>query len=152
MGHLDQWMIRWKHFQTETDWKIELAGQKRRQYNYAITGAVAVGTYAYTMSPSTVNRWFGAPHFFNIGIDVQIKDMIRNTLNSRRRWTPNGYGRIAVNFFLPVTTIAVLEHRSEKIRMQDYLQAETIFGEQARRLVKNGKIEEFLAPNIEASA
>jgi hypothetical protein len=151
LQNLDEWMIRWKHFQTEADWKIELAAQQRRQMNYGITGVVGVSTFLYTMSPSTANRWFGAPHFFNIGPDVAVKDFLRNTLNSRRRYTPNGYGRMAFNFFFPFMTIAVLEHRSEKIRMQDYLKAETTFGEQARRLVKNGKLEEFLAPNIGAT-
>ena len=148
---LDDWMIRWKHFQTEADWKIELAAQKRRQMNYGITGTLGLGCWLYTLSPSTVNRWFGAPHFFNIGADVAVKDFIRNTLNGRRRFTPNGYGRIAFNFVVPFTSICLLEHRSEKIRMNDYLKAETVFGEQARRLVKSGKIEEFLCPNIGAT-
>uniref|UniRef100_A0A7S1L1M3 Uncharacterized protein n=1 Tax=Neobodo designis TaxID=312471 RepID=A0A7S1L1M3_NEODS len=151
LQELDQWMIRWKHFQTEADWQIELAAQKRRQMNYGITGGVALGTFLYTMSPSTANRWFGAPHFFNIGVDVQIKDFIRNSLNSRRRFTPMGYGRMAVLFTVPFLTIASLEHRAEKIRLQEYLKVESVFGEQARRLVKNGKIEEFLAPNVGAA-
>jgi alpha-L-arabinofuranosidase len=152
LQHLDEWMIRWKHFQTEDDWKIELAAQKRRQTNYGITGAVFVGSYLYTMAPATVNRWFGAPHFFNIGVDVAIKDFIRTTVNGQRRYTPTGYGRIAFNFIVPFVTISLLEHRSEKKRLNDYVKVESTFGEQARRLVKTGHIEEFLAPNVGSRA
>ena len=152
LQELDQWMIRWKHFQTEADWQIELAAQKRRQMNYGITAAVGGANFLWSMSPSTANRWFGAPHFFNIGIDVQIKDFIRNTLNSRRRFTPMGYGRMALLFTVPFVTLSVLEHRGEKARLQEYLKVESAFGEQARRLVKNGKIEEFLCPNVTGTA
>ena len=152
LQHLDEWMVRWKHFQTEADWKIELDAQKRRQRNYGLTIGAFTATYLYTMAPSTVNRYFGAPHFFDIGVDVAIKDFLRTTINSQRRWTPNGYARIAANFTVPFLTISFLEHSSEKKRLGQYLQIESVFGEQARRLVKNGKIEEFLAPNVNATA
>jgi hypothetical protein len=152
LQHLDEWMIRWKHFQTEEDWKIELAAQKRRQMNYAIAGAALVGSHLYTMSPATVNRWFGAPHFFNIGVDVAIKDFIRTTVNGTRRYTPMGYGRIAFNFTVPFVTLCLLEHRGEHKRLNEYLKVETAFGEQARRLVKSGHLDEFLCPNVGARA
>lgn len=148
LQHLDEWMIRWKHFQTEADWKIELAAQKRRQFNYGVAGSIFVGCWFYTMTPATVTRYFSAPHFFNIGIDVAIKDTIRTTLNSTRRYTPPGFARIMFNGFFPYVAVVALEHRSEKKRLNDYLNVESTFGEQARRLVKTGKIEEFLAPNI----
>lgn len=44
-----------------------------------------------------------------------------------------------------------LEHMSEKRRLRDYLQQDTIFGEQARRLVNTGKIEEYLPIDVQAT-
>lgn len=151
LQNLDEWMIRWKHFQTKSDWEIEQRAQCRRQRNYAVGAGTLVCSWLYTAAPSTVNRIFSAPHFFDMGIDVAIKDGLRNFLNSRRRFTPNGYGRLGAVFVPPYLVLAFLEHRGEQGRLNEYLAAETAFGEQARRLVKNGKLEEFLCPNVGAT-
>jgi len=112
--HLDEWMIRWRHFQTYDDFKIEKRAQTRRQRAYVIATGVFGFMTVYTAAPATVKRCLSAPHFFDMGIDVAIKHGLRDTINSYRRWTPNGYGRvlgIAVPTFL---TVALLEHRSQQ--------------------------------------
>jgi hypothetical protein len=148
---LDEWMIRWRHFQTYEDYQIEKRAQSRRQRNYTLAGAVFGLSTIYTASPSTVKRCLSAPHFFDMGIDVTIKHGLRDFVNGYRRWTPNGYGRVLAIAVPTYLTACLLEHQSAKKRMNDYLAAETVFGEQARRYVKNGKIEEFLAINIGAT-
>lgn len=147
----DEWMIRWKHYQTESDFNIEVGRMKSRHFNYGVTGSVFLASVAYTAAPSTINRIFGAPHFFDFGVDVTIKETLRSTINSRRRFTPNGLARALTVFVPTYLTIAFLEHRGEKARLQQYLKQETVFGEQCRRFVKNGKIEEFLAVNVKAT-
>lgn len=151
MQHVDEWMIRWRHYQTEEDWKIEKAFQARRQRNYGITAAVFTGATLYTAGPATINRIFGAPHFFDMGVDVAVKDTLRNFINGRRRFTPNGYGRIASIVLPTYLTVCALEHFNGKKRLEEYKKVETVFGEQTRRFIKNGKIDEFLAVNIKAT-
>ena len=94
LQELDEWMIRWRRFQTTDDLKIEQTRQNYRQRNYGISLGVFTLATGYTAAPSTINRIFGPPHFFDFGIDVQIKEGLRSLLNSRRRYTPNGLGRI----------------------------------------------------------
>jgi hypothetical protein len=151
LQELDEWMLRWRHYQSEQDFNTEVARVKSRQWNYAISGGVFLASGLYTAAPATINRVFGPPHFFDFGVDAQIKDSIRTFINSRRRFTPNGLGRIASIFVPTFLTVAVLEHRAESARLNTYLKAETVFGEQARRRVKTGKIEEFLAVNVKGS-
>jgi hypothetical protein len=151
LQHLDEWMIRWRKYQTESDWQIETSRQWWRQTNYGIASAVFVGTGLWTAGTATVNRWFSAPHFFDIGIDVAIKDKLKNTLNSTYRYTPQGFGRVAIIGLPTYFTFIGLEHWQEGRRLNSYLKQNTVFGEQARRFVNSGKIEEFLAVNIKAS-
>jgi hypothetical protein len=150
LQHFDEWMIRWKHFQSEDDFKIEKAAQSRRQRNYALTTAVFGSAVAYTAAPATINRIFSAPHFFDFGLDVTIKHTIRDFLNGRRRYTPNGYGRLLAIALPTFTTVCVLEHLSEGKRVKDYKKVESVFGEQFRRYCKNGKMDEYMPINIKA--
>lgn len=116
-----------------------------------IAFSVFVLSGLWTAGTATVNRWFGAPHFFDIGFDVAIKNKIRNTLNSTYRYTPQGFGRVAIIGLPTYFTFIGLEHWQEGRRLSAYLQQKTVFGEQARRFVNTGKIEEFLPVNIKAS-
>ena len=150
LQHFDEWMVRWKHFQSPADFQIEKSAQKRRQRNYGITAAVFTAAVTYTAAPSTINRVFSAPHFFDFGADAMIKHSIRDFVNGRRRYTPNGYGRLLAIALPTYTSICVLEHMNEKKRLEQYKTVESVFGEQFRRYAKDGKIEEFLAVNITA--
>ena len=67
----DEWMIRWRHFQTADDLKIERNFRSRRQRNMWIGGAMLVGLHFYTVSPATVKRQFGAPHMLDIGFGLE---------------------------------------------------------------------------------
>ena len=147
----DEWMIRWKRYQTREDFDIEVQSQNRRQWNYATTAGMFLVSGLYTAGPATINRVFGPPHFFDNGIDVPIKDSIKGTLNGFRRWTPNGFGRIAAIGIPSYLTLAVLEHWNQQARWNSYLGSNTAFGEQARRFEKTGKIEEFLCLNVKAT-
>lgn len=150
LQHLDEWMIRWRHFQHEDDWKIEKSRQSSRKFNYGLSLGVLGAAGMYSMGRATVNRTFGAPHFFDIGVDVQAKTFIKNTLNGCRRYTPMGYGRVLFMGVPAYLTLYFTEHRAEQKRLDSYLASNTVFGEQARRLVKTGKIEEMLAIKIKA--
>eukprot|EP00744_Colponema_vietnamica_P004301 GILI01006450.1.p1 GENE.GILI01006450.1~~GILI01006450.1.p1 ORF type:complete len:170 (-),score=59.24 GILI01006450.1:163-672(-) len=147
---LDEWMIRWRHYQHEDDYAVEKKRQSSRKFNYGLALSSIVATGLYTMGRATVNRTFGAPHFFDNGVDVQWKTFWKNTLNGTRRYTPMGYGRVLFMGVPAYLIVAIGEHRAEQSRLDSYLAANTVFGEQARRLVKSGKIEEFLAVKIKA--
>ncbi len=146
----DEWMIRWRRYQSFEDYQIEKRAQARRGFNFKLSAALCGGLWLYTAAPSTVNRMFGAPHTFDIGVDAQIKESIRSTVNGVRRYTPNGYGRLFTVLAPTYFVFQFLEGRSQITRMNDYLKAETVFGEQHRRRIANGKIDEFLAVNIQA--
>lgn len=150
LQHFDDWMIRNRHWQHRSDWEIETTRQYQRQRNMVLSGAVGLASAAYTMAPSTVNRWFGEPHFFDNGIDSAIKTKIRDTINGTRRFTPNGYGRVLAIGVPTYAVFAALEHYAEVGRWGKYLKQQTVFGEQARRFYKTGVIEEMLAANIGA--
>lgn len=151
LQELDEWMIRWRRFQTYEDFQIEKRSQTRRQNNYTLTGGVLVATTLWTAGPSTIARWFGAPHFFDIGVDAQIKGGLCQFFNNKYRWTPTGYGRIFAIGIPTFLTLAVTEHYNQVRRLNEYTASRSVFGEQARRLVKTGKCEEFLALNIGAT-
>jgi len=148
---LDEWMIRWRKYQTAEDWQIEKAAQAARQRNYALTGAVAGWIFLYTAAPSTLSRFFGPPHFWDMGFDVAIKANLLKFFNGHRRWCPNGYGRMMAVGAPSFLLLATLQHFSEVSRYNAYLRQPTVFGEQARRLKESGKIEEFLCVNIRAT-
>ena len=148
---LDEWMIRWRHYQTMDDWNIEKRHQKRRQRNFGIAAATFVGLAIYTAAPATVKRVLSPPHFFDIGFDAAIKTRLRDTINGVRRYTPNGYGRILCTYVPTYFVFQWLERRCQITRMKEYLKVETVFGEQHRRRITTGKIEEFLAVRIQAS-
>eukprot|EP00758_Cryptobia_borreli_P015047 Tbor_TRINITY_DN5983_c1_g6::TRINITY_DN5983_c1_g6_i1::g.18656::m.18656 len=150
LQHLDEWMIRWRHFQSQDDWRIEKDREFTRRLNYGIGIGIAGSMGMYTMAPATVNRIFGPPHFFDIGIDVEWKNFVRRTLNGTRRYCPNGYGRVLFMGIPTYIAVAALEHFAESNRLNKYLKADTVFGEQARRLVNTGKIEEMLAVRLQA--
>jgi hypothetical protein len=151
LHHLDEWMIRWKKYQTESDFNIEKDRQWWRQCHLGIGALMFTTIGFFTASTSTLKRWFGPPHFFDNGIDTAIKSKLLNLGTSMKRYTPMGYGRVVV-IGLPVyITFVTLEHLQEGSRLKRYLAQPTVFGEQARRLVKTGKIEEFLAVNIKSS-
>ena len=150
LQHLDEWMIRWRHYQHQDDWKIEMERQSARRFNYGAGLATLGALGMYTMAPATVNRIFGPPHFFDVGVDVQWKNFVRTTLNSTRRYNPNGYARVLFMGIPAYFVTAGGEHFADQRRLDKYLAANTVFGEQARRLVKNGKIEEMLAVKIQA--
>ena len=146
----DEWMIRWRRYQHYDDYQIEKQHQARRQRNMYISGGICAALWVYTAAPATINRMFGAPHTFDIGVDATIKESIRSTINCCRRWTPNGYGRLLAVLAPTYFSFQYLERSSQITRMNAYLKAETVFGEQHRRRIENGKIDEFLAVNIQA--
>jgi hypothetical protein len=152
LAPLDQWMMRWKHYQTESDWQIEVTRQRQRQNNYLAGLAVLLSTSVWSAGRATVKRILGPPHFFEIGIDVAAKTTALNFINKQWRYTPMGYGRLVVTCLPTYVVVAVLEHYREGQRLQAYLKQETVFGEQARRYVNTGKIEEFVGPRINATA
>lgn len=147
----DEWMLRWRRFQTFEDYQIEKNLASRRSRNFKLSAAVAGGLWFYTAAPSTINRMFGAPHTLDIGIDATIKETIRSNINCCRRFTPNGYGRLLSVWGPTYFIFQFLESRSQITRMEEYLKIESVFGEQHRRRVANGKIDEFLCINVQAS-
>ncbi|CAJ1989929.1 protein of unknown function - conserved [Leishmania donovani] len=151
MQYLDEWMLRWRKFQTESDWQIEKNRQWWRQANIVTAGAVMGGLVMYTAGAATIRRQFGAPHFFDVGVDAKIKEAICDTMTSRWRYTPQGYGRLMLVGLPTFFVFAISEHIQERRRLRAYVRQNTVFGEQARRLVQNGKIEEYLAVDIKAS-
>eukprot|EP00796_Vickermania_ingenoplastis_P008739 gene8739-6145_t len=151
LQYLDEWMIRWKKFQTESDWRIEKNRQWWRKFDLFASAGVAGALTLYTAGTATLRRQFGPPHFFDIGLDARIKANILEYMTSSRRYTPQGYGRLLVVGIPTYLTFAVLEHRREKVRLRKYLRQQTVFGEQARRLISTGKIEEYLPVNIQAT-
>ena len=150
LQHFDEWMIRWKRYQSEEDWNIEKRCQERRQMNYGVSLGLMAFTWVYTSAPSTIHRWFSPPHYFDIGVDAAIKDMLRKSINGHKRYSPVGHMKFAVTFGVPFLYLAFMDHRSEGIREEDYAGAKTVFGEQFRRYRKTGKIEEFLPVNMKA--
>ncbi|CAD2215556.1 hypothetical protein AGDE_05004 [Angomonas deanei] len=151
LQYLDEWMLRWRKFQTESDWQIEKNRQWWRKADLVAGAGVMGSLVLLTSGSATIRRQFGAPHFFDIGVDVAIKNTVTNTLTSRWRYTPQGYGRLLVVGIPTYITFFGLEHFNERRRLRAYLRQNTVFGEQARRLVKDGKIEEFLPVNIKAT-
>ena len=150
LQHFDEWMIRWKRYQSEDDWNIERRCQARRQFNYGVAAFLGGFTWVYTAAPATINRWFSAPHFFDIGLDGQIKDFLKKSINGHKRYTPVGHMQFAMALGVPFLWMAFADHRSEGIRAADYEKSNTVFGEQFRRFKTTGKIEEFLAVHIKA--
>lgn len=151
LQYLDEWMLRWRKFQTESDWRIEKDRQWWRQTNIGVAAGVMGGLVMYTAGSATIQRQFGPPHFFDVGVDVKIKNFISESLTSRWRYTPQGYGRLLVVGLPTYLTFIGLEHIQERRRLRLYVRQNTVFGEQARRLVETGKIEEYLPVNIQAS-
>ncbi|CBH17018.1 hypothetical protein, conserved [Trypanosoma brucei gambiense DAL972] len=151
MQYFDEWMIRWRKFQTESDWEIEKGRQWWRRFNMAVSGALFCGLVLYTSGTATLKRQYGLPHFFDIGVDGQAKETMLKTLTSRWRYTPQGYGRVLITGVPTYILFVTLEHYRERRRMQQYLQQNTVFGEQMRRLLSTGKIEEYLPVNIKAT-
>ncbi|EPY31985.1 hypothetical protein STCU_03038 [Strigomonas culicis] len=105
----------------------------------------------YTAGNATIRRQFGPPHFFDIGVDAKIKQAITHVFTNNWRYTPQGYGRFIAVGLPTYLTFVGLEHFQERRRLRQYCAQNTVFGEQARRLVQTGKIEEFLPVNINAS-
>ncbi|KNH01797.1 GPI transamidase component [Perkinsela sp. CCAP 1560/4] len=151
LQYLDDWMIRWRRFQTKEDFAIEEKFQFNRQRNYALTGLVGGMATLYTAAPSTIRRYFGPVHMFDIGIDVWMKKHLIRIFNSRQRYCPNGYGRIVAIALPSYIVLATLQHFDEKARWAMYLQQKTIFGEQARIIEKTGQVQEMLPVNMQAS-
>lgn len=151
MQYLDEWMLRWRKFQTESDWQIEKNRQWWRQTNLLVGGSIMSSLVIYTAGTATVKRWFGAPHFFDVGADAKLKEALCTTITSRPRFTPQGYMRFFVVAAPTYAAFFGLEHMAERRRLRQYLKQSTVFGEQARRLVETGKIEEYLPVNIQAS-
>lgn len=151
MQYLDEWMLRWRKFQTESDWQIEKNRQWWRKANIVTAGAVMSGLVMYTAGAATIRRQFGAPHFFDVGADAKVKATITEVMTSRWRYTPQGYGRLFVVGLPTFFIFAISEHVQERRRLRAYVNQNTVFGEQARRLVQSGKIEEYLAVNIQAT-
>lgn len=151
MQYLDEWMLRWRKFQTESDWHIEKNRQWWRQTNLLIGGTVMSSLVVYTAGTATIKRWFGAPHFFDVGFDAKLKETLCKTITSRWRPTPQGYGRLMAVAVPTYIVFFGLEHLAERRRLRQYLKQNTVFGEQARRLVETGKIEEYLAVNVQAT-
>ncbi|KPA73463.1 putative mitochondrial hypothetical protein [Leptomonas pyrrhocoris] len=151
MQYLDEWMLRWRKFQTESDWEIEKNRQWWRRTNIVVSAAVMGALTMYTAGTATIRRQFGPPHFFDIGIDVRIKESVTQFMTSRWRYTPQGYGRLLVVGAPTFIVFATAEHIQERRRLRAYVLQNTVFGEQARRLVETGKIEEYLPVNIKAT-
>ncbi|KAH9593002.1 hypothetical protein LSM04_003338 [Trypanosoma melophagium] len=151
MQYFDEWMMRWRKFQTESDWEIEKNRQWWRRCNMAISVALFGSLVLYTAGTATVKRQYGLPHFFDIGVDAQVKQGVLEFLTSRWRYTPQGYGRVLLTGVPTYVAFVSLEHYQEKRRMQQYIEQNTVFGEQMRRLLNTGKIEEFLAVNIKGT-
>ncbi|KAL7697095.1 hypothetical protein N2W54_008207 [Lotmaria passim] len=151
LQYLDEWMLRWRKFQTESDWQIEKNRQWWRRADIVTAAAVMGGLTMYTAGSATIRRQFGAPHFFDVGVDVRIKEAVTQTMTSRWRYTPQGYGRLLVVGVPTFCVFALCEHIQERRRLRAYVEQNTVFGEQARRLVETGKIEEYLPVNIQAT-
>lgn len=151
LQHLDEWMVRWKKFQTRDDWNIECVRQKQRKFNFLSSCALGGVLTMYTAGPATIKRQFGPPHFFDIGIDVKIKEAISRFMLSKKRYCPTGYGRLLVVGIPTYFFFALSEHVAERNRLRSYVAQPTVFGEQARRLLSTGKIEEYLPVNIHAT-
>nr|CCC94739.1 conserved hypothetical protein [Trypanosoma congolense IL3000] len=151
LQYFDEWMIRWRKFQTESDWEIEKNRQWWRRFNMVFSGTILSGLCVCTAGTATIRRQYGLPHFFDVGFDGQIKSNILRTLTSRWRYTPQGYGRLLITGVPTYIAFVFMEHRSERRRMNQYLRQNTVFGEQMRRFQKTGKIEEYLPVNIKAT-
>ncbi|KAG8348153.1 hypothetical protein ERJ75_000209200 [Trypanosoma vivax] len=151
MQFFDEWMIRWRKFQTESDWEIEKDRQWWRRFNMGASGALFGGLVLLTAGTATLKRQYGLPHFFDVGVDAQLKQNVLQYLTSRWRYTPQGYGRVLLTGVPTYALFISLEHYQEKRRMWRYLHQETVFGEQMRRLHLTGKIEEYLPVNIKAT-
>ncbi|KEG09695.1 hypothetical protein DQ04_04801070 [Trypanosoma grayi] len=151
MQYFDEWMMRWRKFQTEGDWEIEKNRQWWRRCNMAVSAGLFGSLVLYTAGAATVKRQYGLPHFYDIGVDGQIKQTVLQYLTSRWRYTPQGYGRVLITSIPTYISFVTLEHYQEKRRMQQYIEQNTVFGEQMRRFLNTGKIEEFLAVNIKGS-
>ena len=121
LQHLDEWMIRWRKYQTESDWNIEMNRQWWRQTNIGIAGSVFLLTGFFTTGVATAKRQYGAPHFFDMGVDVAIKNKLKSMLTSFPRYTPQGFGRVAVVGLPTYAVFVSLEHWQEGRRLQKYL-------------------------------
>lgn len=151
LQYLDEWMLRWRKFQTESDWHIEKNRQWWRRADIVLSGLTFGALGLYTSGTATLRRQLGAPHFFDMGLDSKIKQSVFETVTSRRRYTPQGYGRLLFIGVPTYLTFITLEHYQERRRYRAYLEQDTVFGEQARRLLATGKIEEYLPVNIQAT-
>jgi len=151
LAFLDEWMIRWKHFQTLSDYQIEESRAKSRRFAYAGSSVWLFSSYVWTAGNATVRRWTGHQNFFDIGFDGAAKASVRKVLLAQKRYTPTGWGRVLFMLAPPLLFSATVEHNAEVRRWNAYLKQETVFGEQARRFEKTGVIEEFLCANIKAS-
>ncbi|EAN93234.1 putative Mitochondrial ATP synthase subunit [Trypanosoma cruzi] len=151
LQYFDEWMMRWRKFQTDSDWTIEKNRQWWRQCNMALSAVLFGSLVVYTSGTATLKRQYGLPHFFDVGIDGQIKQTVLQTLTSRWRYTPQGYGRVLLTGIPTYTLFVLLEHYQERRRMHLYVAQNTVFGEQMRRFLNTGKIEEYLAVNIKGS-
>mmetsp|Transcript_493 Transcript_493/g.832 ORF Transcript_493/g.832 Transcript_493/m.832 type:complete len:173 (-) Transcript_493:26-544(-) len=147
LQYLDDWMIRWRRFQTKEDFAIEQKCQRKRQLNYLATFLLGGSIGLYTAAPSTIKRYFGPPHFFDIGVDVWMKKKLALFFNSRLRYCPNGWGRIIVICFPSFLLISTLQHYAEKARWESYLKQKTVFGQQARIIEETGRVIEMLPVN-----
>ena len=148
---LDEWFVRWRHFQTKQDWMIELRVQHRRRRSYLGCALVTALFAGLTTPYSVYERIFSPPHFFDIGYDEKIKTFLKKWLRTKRWWCPNGHMRSFVVFGPAYCTLVTLEHWNQQRRLKDYLVSKTIFGEQTRRYFQTGMIEEFLAVNLKAT-
>ncbi|RNF06778.1 hypothetical protein TraAM80_03699 [Trypanosoma rangeli] len=151
LQYFDEWMLRWRKFQTDSDWEIEKNRQWWRQCNMVLTGALFGSLVLYTAGTATLKRQYGLPHFFDVGVDAQVKQTVLETLTSRWRYTPQGYFRVLLTGVPTYLLFVSLEHHQEKRRMQQYVKQNTVFGEQMRRFLNTGKIEEYLAVNIKGT-
>ena len=153
MQYFDEWMLRWRHYQTVQDWEIEKCRQWWRRFDYTAGATVGGAMGLYTIGHGTVRRWWGpqGPHFFDNGVDRSFKDFMYNKFIGTQRYAPKGWGRVLAIGLPMYMTIVTLEHKADIRRNEQYLKAETAFGEQARRYAKTGKIEEMLCVNIQAS-
>ncbi len=149
LSNFDAWMLRWKHYQSESDWDIEMNRQQQRQNSYKAGLVTLFGTSAYTCGRATIKRIFGPPHLYDIpAFDIAIKNACKNFMLKSWRYTPMGFGRLICTCVPTYIVVAGLEHYHEGQRLQAYLKQDTVFGEQCRRYVNTGKLEEFIGPRV----
>eukprot|EP00999_Lentomonas_sp_LEN2_P001074 NODE_2079_length_658_cov_89.781544_g2029_i0.p1 GENE.NODE_2079_length_658_cov_89.781544_g2029_i0~~NODE_2079_length_658_cov_89.781544_g2029_i0.p1 ORF type:complete len:178 (+),score=41.05 NODE_2079_length_658_cov_89.781544_g2029_i0:77-535(+) len=133
--NLDQYMVNFKRFQTESDWKIELAARSERWNNILLAGLVGTYVNLITMPDIALER----------AMDSSVTPMrkVYEILHrSNRPWALRRGGARHLAWLLPMSVSwGLMAHWTENRRWNKYLQQDTCFGEMARQLKQDGKVD-----------